>query len=153
MRDRKEELKSAMLEYIRNGGAWFVTRRDKYTKIGFSEIDNCYFARECFLNDGALEGGAYTFGTDWFDISFHGKYIDIYADPDTFREWPVTWSAEKGTRYKGADGCVGQAERLLEFCRQADTEVLESPPSAYQIDGTNFAHIISVKGDSTESSD
>ena len=78
---KKEALKSEMIERIRSGGAWFTTRKDKYVKIGFSEADNCYFARECFFKDDALEGGAYSFGTDWFDISFHGKYIDIYVDP------------------------------------------------------------------------
>ena len=77
MKNRKEAQKSAMINSIRSEGAWFITRKDKYVKIGFSEADDCYFARECFLKDGVLEGGAYSFGTDWFDISFHGKYIDI----------------------------------------------------------------------------
>lgn len=146
MRNRKEELKRVMLENIREGGAWFVTRKDKFTKIGYSEGDDCYFARECFLEDGTLEGGAYSFGTDWFDISFHGRYIDIYVDPETFREWPISWSAEGGTRYKSADACVGQAERLLKFCRQADAEALEGITFAYQIDGTNFEHIAGTIG-------
>ena len=85
MANKKEALKSGMIGNIRSGGAWFTTRKDKYVKIGFSEADNCYFARECFLKDGSLEGGAYSFGTDWFDISFHGRYIHIYADPDSGR--------------------------------------------------------------------
>ena len=45
MSSRKEAVKSEMIERIRGGGAWFTTRKDKYVKIGFSEADNCYFAR------------------------------------------------------------------------------------------------------------
>ena len=138
MKSSKEALKSAMIDDIRSGGAWFTTRKDKYVKIGFNESDGCYFARECFMKDGEPEGGAYSFGTDWFDISFHGKYIDIYVDPDTFRQWPVEWSAGRGTHYKGKDECVGQAKRVLEFCRQADEEAQAGINNAYQIDGTNF---------------
>ena len=147
---RNEELKSVMLEDIKSGGAWFNTRQDKYVKIGFSEADNCYFARECFLADGDLEGGAYTFGTDWFDISFHGRYIDIYVDPDTFKSWPINYSPDRGTRLKDSEEAVGQAERLLEFCRQADNEALAGITRSYQIDGTNFDHIISVVGDGSD---
>lgn len=145
MKSRKEALKSEMIENIRNGGAWFTTRKDKYVKIGFSPLDNCYFARECFIKDRTLEGGAYSFGTDWFDISFHGKYIDIYVDPDTFRQWPVRFSHEKGTHYEKAEETSGMAERMLEFCKQADMETLAGIRNAYEIDGTNFDHIISVK--------
>lgn len=144
---KKEAIKSEMIENIRSKGAWFTTRKDKYVKIGFSETDNCYFARECFFKDGALEGGAYSFGTDWFDISFHGKYIDIYADPDTFRSWPVSWTAANGTRYKDGAECAGQSERMLKFCKRADMEALAGIRDAYKIDGTNFDHIISVIGD------
>lgn len=138
MKNRKEAQKSAMINSIRSEGAWFITRKDKYVKIGFSEADDCYFARECFLKDGVLEGGAYSFGTDWFDISFHGKYIDIYVDPDTFKEWPVLWSTEKGTRYESKDECAGRAKRVLDFCTQADAEALAGIRDAYQINGTNF---------------
>lgn len=144
---KKEAVKSEMIENIRSGGAWFTTRKDKYVKIGYSEADNRYFARECFFKDGTLEGGAYSFGTDWFDISFHGKYIEIFADPDTFKSWPVSYSSEKGTCYKGGEECAGQAERVLKFCRRADMEALTGIRDAYKIDGTNFDHIISVVGD------
>jgi len=148
MKKVKEEMKSAMIDAIRHNGAWFTTRKNKYVKIGFSEADNVYFARECFLKDGLLEGGAYSFGTDWFDISFHGKYIDIYVDPDTFRQWPVSWTAENGTCCKGTDDSSDRAERMLKFCRQADAEALAGIENAFQIDGTNFEHIISMMGES-----
>ena len=147
---KKEALKSAMIEKIRGEGAWFTTRKDKYVKIGFSEADNCYFARECFFKDDALEGGAYSFGTDWFDISFHGKYIDIYVDPDTFRQWPVSYSAGRGTVYDKSEEPSGQAERMLKFYKRADKEALLGITDAYEIDGTNFDHIISVIGDVAE---
>ena len=147
MISKKEALKSEMIEKIRSEGAWFTTRKDKYVKIGFSGTDNCYFARECFLKDGSLEGGAYSFGTDWFDISFHGKYIDIYVDPDTFRQWPVSFDPENGTSYEKAEEPSGQAERMLKFCKRADHEALLGIKDAYEISGTNFDHIISVIGD------
>ncbi len=147
MNGKKEALKSEMIEKIRSEGAWFTTRKDKYVKIGFSGTDNCYFARECFFKDGTLEGGAYSFGTDWFDISFHGKYIDIYADPDTFRQWQVRYIPGSGTRYKDGEECAGQAERILKFCKRADREALLGITDAYEISGTNFDHIISVVGD------
>ena len=150
MSSRKEALKSEMIEKIRSGGAWFTTRKDKYVKIGLSGADNCYFARECFFKDGGLEGGAYSFGTDWFDISFHGKYIDIYVDPDTFRSWPVSYDPEYGTRYKDGEECAGQAERMLKFCKRADMEALSGLTDAYKIDGTNFDHIISVIGGNSD---
>ena len=147
MNSKKEAIKSEMIGNIRSEGAWFTTRKDKYVKIGFSPIDNCYFARECFLKDGTLEGGAYSFGTDWFDISFHGKYIDIYVDPDTFRQWPVSCDPENGTSYDKAEEPSGQAERMLKFCKRADREALLGIADAYEISGTNFDHIISVIGD------
>ena len=144
MRNRKEELKSKMLEDIRKDGAWFNTRKDKFIKIGFSETDNCYFARECFFKEGSLDGGAYSFGTDWFDISFHGRYIDIYVDPETFKSWPIHYDAERGTRYEDADECVGMAERLLRFCRQADKEALDGITKSYQIDSANFGAVMEL---------
>ena len=147
MISKKEAVKGEMIEKIRSEGAWFTTRKDKYVKIGFSEADNCYFARECFFKDGMLEGGAYSFGTDWFDISFHGKYIDIYVDPDTFRQWPVGYSTERGTFCDKSDDSAGQAERILKFCKRADREALLGIKGAYEINGTNFDHIISVVGD------
>jgi hypothetical protein len=130
-----------MIEDIRSGGAWFVTRKDKYVKMGFSEEDGLIFARECFLKDGTLEGGAYTFGTDWFDISFHGKYIDIYADPDSFESWEVSYDPARGTRIKDSDDAVGIAKRVLGFCRQADAEALAGIRNAYTIDSTNFSFL------------
>ena len=147
MISKKEAVKGEMIEKIRSEGAWFTTRKDKYVKIGFSEADNCYFARECFFKDGILEGGAYSFGTDWVDISFHGKYIDIYVDPDTFRQWPVGYSTERGTFCDKSDDSAGQAERILKFCKRADREALLGIKGAYEINGTNFDHIISVIGD------
>ena len=150
MISKKEAVKGEMIEKIRSEGAWFTTRKDKYVKIGFSEADNCYFARECFFKDGILEGGAYSFGTDWFDISFHGKYIDIYVDPDTFRQWPVGYSTERGTFCDKSDDSAGQAERILKFCKRADREALLGIKGAYEINGTNFDHIISVVGDDSK---
>ena len=150
MNSKKEALKSEMIENIRSGGAWFTTRKDKYVKIGFSETDNQYFARECFFKDGTLDGGAYSFGTDWFDISFHGRNSDIYVDPDTFISWPVSYTPESGTSYQNGEEAVGQAERILKFCKRADREALAGIRSAYEIDGTNFDHIISVIGDGSE---
>ena len=145
MKNSKEVHKSAMIEDIRNGGAWFVTRKDRYTRIGYSAADNCCFARECFIKDESLEGGAYSFGMDWFDISFHGRYINIYADPDTFRSWPVIYDPEKGTHYDKDVERAGQAERMLEFCKQADAEALAGIAKAYQINGTNFDFILNNK--------
>ena len=133
-----------MLESIRNGGAWFNTRQDKFIKIGYSETDNCYFARECFLKDGGLDGGAYSFGTDWFDISFHGRYIDIYVDPETFKSWPIRYDAERGTLYENTDEGVGQGERILEFCKQADKEALEGITRSFQIDSANFDAVMQL---------
>ncbi len=145
MNSKKEALKSKMIEDIRGGGAWFTTRKDKYVKIGFSAADNCYFARECFFKDGALDGGAYSFGTDWFDISFHGKYIDIYVDPDTFEQWQIVYSTGQGTRFEKSEETSDRAERMLKFCKQADREALSGIADAYEINGTNFDHIISVR--------
>ena len=145
---KKEKMKSEMMDAIRSGGAWFSTGTGEYTKIAYSEADNCYFARECFLKDGGLEGGAYSFGTDWFDISFHGKYIDIYVDPETFRRWAIRWDAERGTCYEEADGRAGMAERVLRFCKQADREALDGIRSSFRISGTSFDKVIELSGGS-----
>ncbi len=136
-----------MFEAIRNGAAWFTTRKDKYVRIGYSQEDDCYFARECFFRDGVLEGGAYSFGTDWFDISFHGRRIDIYADPDTFRCWEIFYDPQKGTYCKDRDNQSGQFKRLYEFCRRADKEALAGIRDPYEIDGTNFEVIIELSED------
>ena len=137
-------LQAEMLNAIRDGGAWFSTRKDHYVKIGYNRTDNCYYARECNLKDGSLEGGAYSFGTDWFDISFHGIYIDIYADADTFRKWNVWYDAEKGTCFKEPAEVMEQAKRVVEFCREADAEALAGITGEYQISGTNFDKIIQL---------
>ena len=42
MNNKKEILKSEMLEKIRTGAAWFTTRPDFFIKIGYDETDNCY---------------------------------------------------------------------------------------------------------------
>ena len=132
------QLQAEMMERIIDGGAWFTTGRDKYVKIGLSKLDGCYFARECDLKDGAMEANAYSFGTDWFDISFHGKYIDLYADADTFKVWEVWYEKEKGTRYKSAYKSIDIAKRVVEFCKLADEEILSGIDNPYLITGTNF---------------
>ena len=142
--EMKEMLKREMLEKIKEQGAWFCTRADNYLKIGYSEADDCYFARECILKDGGLIGGAYSFGTDWFDISFHGKYIEIFADPETFKRWDVLYDSERGTHYKDADGCVGMAGRVLDFCRDADADALRGGLNPYRIDRAAFADTIEL---------
>lgn len=141
---KKEQLQREMLESIRAGGAWFSIRDDNNIKIGYSPEDDCYIARECRFRESGLEGGAYTFGTDWFDISFHGKYIDIYVDPETFRRWPVVHDASRGTHFESAKESAGIAERVLEFCKQADAEALAGVEGAYKIDGANFDKVMEL---------
>ena len=140
-----EKLKIEMLEKIRSGGAWFSTRSDKFIKIAYSNADDCYYARECFLKDGTLEGGAYTFGTDWFDIYFHKRNIDIYADADSFQTWDVWYDPEKGTCFKAPDDKKEQAKRVFEFCKQADGEALAGGLKPYKIDSTNFDKILELR--------
>ena len=142
MKKENEMLRREMLDAIKNGGAWFCTRKDKYLKIGYSEADDCYVARECFIKEGALEGGAYTFGTDWFDISFHGRYIDIYVDPETVRRWNIWYDPEKGTCYDSEEKNNAWLERVFEFCRQADAEALNGINDPYMISGADFSGII-----------
>lgn len=141
----KEKLRKEMHDRILNEGAWFCVGQDRFVKIGFSKEDNCYFARECFRKDGGLQGGAYSFGTDWFDISFHGKYIDIYADAETFKDWGIKHDINK----TGDDSEMGEqddtAMRLLDFCREADAEVMAGDPHAYSISGTNFDKILEIR--------
>ena len=36
---------------------------------------------------------------------------------------------------------------MLKFCKKADDEALLGVADAYEISGTNFDHIISIKGD------
>ena len=146
MQKDKELLQHEMLESIRNGGAWFTTWKDKFIKIEYSKADDCYFARECFKVEGGLEGGAYTFGTDWFDINFHGRNIDIYVDPASFRRWPVSYDAVRGTFYDSEE-CIGMAERVLRFCKLADREALAGGLDPYKISGANFSGIIQLEDD------
>lgn len=148
--EMNEMLKREMLEKIKEFGAWFSTRKDNYLKIGYSETDNSYFARECILKDGGLEGGAYSFGTDWFDISFHGKYVELFADPDTFKRWDIIYDREKGTCYKDADGGVGMGKRVLDFCKGADEEALKGGLNPYRIDRAAFAETIELSEEASE---
>lgn len=142
----KDVLRKEMLDKIRSSGAWFCTGTDRFVKIIFSKEDNCYFARECFRkDDGSLEGGAYSFGTDWFDISFHGKHVDIYADADSFRDWDISHDEGKSGGDDGPDDKEDTAERLLEFCKEADAEVRAGDPPAYRISGTNFEKILAIR--------
>ena len=146
MKNRDESLKPEMLDKIMSGGAWFSTGKNKYLKIGYSETDDCLIARECTVTDeGSLEGGAYTFGTDWFDICFHGRYIDIYVDPKTFRRWDVWYDPEKGTCFKAPDDRKEQAKRVFEFCKQADGEAFAGGLKPYKIDSTNFDKILELR--------
>lgn len=145
MKNRDESLKPEMLDKIMSGGAWFSTGKNKYLKIGYSETDDCLIARECTVTDeGSLEGGAYTFGTDWFDICFHGRYIDIYVDPKTFRRWDVWYDPEKGTRFKAPEDRIKKAERIAKFCRQADGEALAGGIEPYMITGADFSNVIEL---------
>ena len=131
-------LQAEMMENILGGGAWFATGREKYIKIGYSKTDGCYFARECELKNGTMECKAYSFGTDWFDISFHGKYIDIYSDPDTFKTWEVWYDEDKGTQSKSNYKSIEIAKRIVDFCEEADLEALTGIENPYVISGTNF---------------
>lgn len=150
----KDALKQEMLDRIWHGGAWFTTRPHYYLKIAYSEADGCLFARECVVKTGAaeapaptVEGGAYTFGTDWFDISFHGKRIDIYTDPETFKRWDVLYDPVKGTAMKGVKDAVSIEARILEFCKQADREALAGNLEPFVISGTNFDKVIELSED------
>lgn len=137
----KEKLREEMLDRIRAGGAWFCTGTDRYTKIGYSKEENCYYARECFLKNGQLDGGAYTFGTDWFDISMRGRHTDIYADADTFKSWDI----EPDLSHSGAAKTGGAARGLIDFCRTADDEAMKGGLDAYRISSTNFAAILEIR--------
>ena len=139
-----------MIDEIFSGGAWFTTRENCFIKIGGSGNDGLMYARVCIIEakpdaaavDTVLRGGAYTFGTDWFDISFHGRLIDIYVDPDTLKTWDIRYDEEHGTYMSPGNGLIKDGS-LVEFCRQADQEVLSGAVNggikAYQIDGAGFA--------------
>lgn len=136
MAKQNDNLKSEMITRINEGGAWFSTRENNYLKIGRSGEGLC--ARACVIRDGELTGSAYTFGTDWFDISFHGRLTDIYVDPDTLRKWDFRYDPERGTVYDSAEGTTPPLQ-LTEFCRQADQEALQGVKDAFHIDGAGFA--------------
>lgn len=149
--DPNDLLKQEMLAAIFHGGAWFSTRNNNYLKIAFNETDGCLYARECMIKDGTLEGGAYTFGTDWFDIYFHGRYIDIYTNPETFKRWKVWYDAERGTCYSAPADQMERAKRLVAFCRQADEEALAGGLKAYHISSADFAKVIELSEERLES--
>lgn len=132
------KLQAEIMEKILHGGAWFTTRRERFVKIEYSEIDGCYFARECNLKDDSLEAFAYSFGTDWFDISIRGPHIDIYSDPDTFKTWEIWYERGTGTMFNSAYKATEIGKRMIEFCREADREVLSEINEPYEISGTNF---------------
>ena len=134
-----DALKAEMINAINEGGAWFTTRENCYIKIGKSEAGELLYARVCILKDGALTGGAYSFGTDWFDISFHGRLIDIFADPDSLKYYDMRHDDEQGTYLNTDDGPVHEGSSLIEFCRKADEEVLAGNVRGFMIDGTGFA--------------
>ena len=148
-KERNEALKRDMLETIKNGGCWFCTRRNHFVKIARDEVEGLLFAREChFKEEGkekgveeVMEGGAYTFGMDWFDISIRGKSIDIYADAESFQSWDVWYDKEQGTCHKTREDGKEPSQRLVKFCAQADKEALQGIPRYYTIDSTNFSKI------------
>lgn len=139
MSREQDLLKSEMTKKIYNGGAWFSTREGNYLKIGYSESDNRLYARECVFRDGTMTGAAYTFGTDWFDISMRGRRTDIYVDPDTLKKWEIRYEPEHGTKFRSAEGEPRPPMQLMNYCKQADQEVLAGGLNAYHIDSAGFA--------------
>lgn len=139
MSREQDLLKSEMTKKIYNGGAWFSTREGNYLKIGYSESDNRLYARECVFRDGAMTGAAYTFGTDWFDISMRGRRTDIYVDPDTLKKWEIRYDPEHGTKFRSSEGAPAPSMQLMGFCKQADHEAIEGIAGAYHINSAGFA--------------
>lgn len=134
-----DQIKAEMIKRINSGGAWFSTREQNYLKIAAGGQENSLYARECIIaDDGTMTGEAYTFGTDWFDISFHGRLVDIYIDPDSLKIWDVRYDRDRGTYAAEGDG-AGPSGSLLAFCRDADMEALSGSIRAYHIDGAGFA--------------
>lgn len=152
MSENSDSLKKKMIDEIFSGGAWFTTRENCFIRIGGSGNDGLMYARVCIIEakpdaaaDTVLRGGAYTFGTDWFDIRFHGRLVDIYVDPETLEAWDVRYDEKHGTYLNSENGRVKDGA-LVEFCSQADQEVLAAVLnggsegiSAFPIDGTGFA--------------
>lgn len=147
MAEDKDLLKADMIENINKGGAWFMTREGNYLRIGRSDTDAGMFAAAFAVKDGGIEAGAYTFGSDWFDISFHGSLIDIYVDPDTLKRWDVVYAEDGDSQapsmnLKCEDGSLENMSRIALFAKQADAELRASLPDrlpAYRIDGAGFA--------------
>ncbi len=137
-----EMLRREMLDSINQGGAWFIVPNKVLVKIGRDPASGLLFARECRFKDDVLECSAYSFGTDWFDISFHGPYIDIFADAESFQRWDIWYDTSKGTLSKTRDDGKEPSLRLVEFCTQADKEALSGTTNPYIISGTNFSKII-----------
>ena len=164
-----DRIKADMIAGINSGGAWFRTRENNYLKIGRSDTDDCLYAMACAVGpENVINAGAYSFGTDWFDISFHGSLIDIYVDPDTLQRRDIIYtdsevsaaedSAENAERHsadlhrhepvlqlRDADGRLENASRLAQFCKHADKEIREMIDNgtdlrAFRIDGAGFAH-------------
>lgn len=149
-------LKAEMIDSINSGGAWFTTRENNYLKIGCTDNDDRLCARVCILKGGSLQDGssdpagasgtqepvltgkAYTFGRDWFDISFHGRLTDIYVDPDTLESWDIRFDPDKGT-YQDPGSERSASGALMTFCSLADSEALAGVEGAYKIDGAGFA--------------
>lgn len=139
MADSKDRLKAEMISRIDSGGAWFSTRPGSNLKIGAAGPGGSLYARECVIGqDGSMHGAAYTFARDWFDISFHGRLVDIYIDPDTMKSWDVTYDEARGA-YFTSEGDRLTDTGLAEFCRQADKEAASGRISPYHIDGAPFA--------------
>lgn len=136
-----EALKRDMLEAITSGGCWFCTRKNKYVKIGYDEVDGVIFARECHLKDDGMEGGAYTFAMDWFDLSVRPRSIDIYADAESFESWDIWYDSQNGTCNKTREDGRDPSLRLINFCARADQEALAGLPRYYTINSTNFDKI------------
>ena len=140
-RERNEALKRDMLDAIKNGGCWFCIRRNNFVKIIHDEVEGLLFARECQFKDDIMEGGAYTFGMNWFDISIRGKSIDIYADAESFQSWDIWYDKDQGTCHKTREDGKEPSKRLVKFCIQTDQEALQGISKYFTIDSTNFDKI------------
>ena len=146
-KERNEALKREMLEAINGGGCWFCIRKDNYVKIGLDEVEGLLFARECIFKESSdgtriLEGGAYSFGLDWFDLRVGGRSIDIYADAESFQGWDIWYDRNEGTCHKTREDGREPGKRLIKFCTLADQEALAGINKYYTISSTNFSSII-----------
>ena len=145
MADGNNSLKAEMIGRINKGGAWFTTRKGNYLKITGSDAGSGMSAAAfAIADDKTVSAAAYTFGTDWFDISFHGGLIDIYVDPDTLKRREIVIEGPDSLKLISEDGAGDSTSRLAAFCRQAYMELMASSPAsglsgAYHIDGAGFA--------------